>query len=243
MMDEQAEVEHVFEDLDIEGGPFNDEEYVTSVGGVTESFDILTGVLQGDILAPFLFIIVLYYALRKAINIREEELGFTIVPRKSRRLSHVMITDMDFAYDIALVSNTVEQARTLLLSVEEECLKVGLQLNTKKTKVLAYNISGTAVCTRDGTTLKVESDYKYLGARISSRHCVRHLELAASQIILWETTLGTASRGRRNISFVDMLKRETSLTTAEELRSCMLDRDMWTKIIGRARAAKGPQLD
>ncbi|XP_038064971.1 uncharacterized protein LOC119735347 [Patiria miniata] len=119
---------------------------------------------MGDTLAHFLFIIVLDYALSKAINGREEELGFTIVPRKTWRVPPVMITDKDFEDEIAIVSNTFEQARALLLSVEEECLKVGLQLNTKKAKVLTYYISGTAVCTRDGTTLKVESDYKYLGA-------------------------------------------------------------------------------
>ena len=83
-------------------------------------------------MAPFLFIIALDHALRKAIGGREEELGFTLVPRKSRRVPPVTVTDLDFADDIALVSNTIEQAQDLLLSVEEECLKVGLQLNTKK---------------------------------------------------------------------------------------------------------------
>ena len=38
-------------------------------------FDITTGVLQGDTLAPFLFIIVLHYAMRKAMAGKEEELG------------------------------------------------------------------------------------------------------------------------------------------------------------------------
>ena len=140
---------------------------VTSPDGVTEFFDILTGVLQGDTLAPFLFVIVLDYALRKAIDSREEELGFTLVPRKSRQVSPVTITDMNFADDIALISNTVEQAQELLLSVEE-CLKVGLQLNTKKTKALGYNINDTSVRTRDVTALKVKSDLKYLGAWINS---------------------------------------------------------------------------
>ncbi len=53
--------------------------------GETEDFDITTGVLQGDTLAPFLFVIALNYALRKAIGGKEGELGFTLTPRKSRR--------------------------------------------------------------------------------------------------------------------------------------------------------------
>ena len=52
---------------------------VVSPDGETELFDITAGVLQGDTLAPFLFIIVLDYALRKATNGKEEDLGFTIV--------------------------------------------------------------------------------------------------------------------------------------------------------------------
>ena len=90
---------------------------VITTDGTTELFDIL-GVMQGDTLAPYLFIIVLDYAPRRAIGGREEELGFTLVPRKSRRVPPVNIIDLGFVDDIAL-----------LLYVEEECLKIGLHLN------------------------------------------------------------------------------------------------------------------
>ena len=58
----------------------------------------------------YLFIIVLDYTLRKEINGHEEELIFTIVPRRSRRLLPTFLSDLDFADDIALLSNTVSQA-------------------------------------------------------------------------------------------------------------------------------------
>ena len=48
--------------------------------------------------------------------------------------------NLDFADDIALLSDEIEQAQELLLRVEKECKKVGLGLNAKKTKSLAYNI-------------------------------------------------------------------------------------------------------
>ena len=41
---------------------------VVSPDGDMEHFKISAGVMQGDTLAPFLFVIVLDYALRKAIN-------------------------------------------------------------------------------------------------------------------------------------------------------------------------------
>ena len=108
----------------INGSYANTRANVYSPYGISEMFDIVAGVLQGDTLSPYLFIIVLDYALRKAINGHAYELWFTIVPRKSRRLHPTLLTDLDFADDIALLYNTVCQARELLLRVESECNKV-----------------------------------------------------------------------------------------------------------------------
>ena len=101
-------------------------------------FDIINGVLQGDTYAPFLFI-VLDCATRQAIDGREEELGFTPKNRRSRRVKPEMITDLDFVDDIALLSDQIKQAQELLNRVKKECHKVGLGINAKKTKFMAYN--------------------------------------------------------------------------------------------------------
>ena len=48
---------------------------VRSLSGDTDYFSIVAGVLQGDTLAPYLFIICLDYVLRKSINkIKEKQL-------------------------------------------------------------------------------------------------------------------------------------------------------------------------
>ena len=114
---------------------------IATPDGETEMFEITAGVLQGDTLAPFLFIIVLDYALRKAISGKEEELGFTIQPRKSRRHPKQVLTDLDFADDISLLSDEIDQAQTLLSNVERECKKVGLglPLNTEAPEALKSN--------------------------------------------------------------------------------------------------------
>ena len=59
---------------------------VISPDGETELFEILAGVLQGDTLAPYLFVIALDYALRMAIDGKEEQLGFQLTRRQSRRI-------------------------------------------------------------------------------------------------------------------------------------------------------------
>ena len=41
----------------------------------------------------------------------------------------VVITDLDYADDISLLSDTVDQAQKLFEAVELQCSRVGLQLN------------------------------------------------------------------------------------------------------------------
>ena len=98
----------------------NTEAKVLTPDSETNSFHINSGVLQGDTLEPFLFIIVLDYAMRSAIQGREEELGFELEPKKSRRYPATILTDLSYADDIALVSHDVCQAQQLLTCVEEE---------------------------------------------------------------------------------------------------------------------------
>ena len=78
-------------------------------------------VIQGYTLAPYLFIIVLDYVLWQAITGREEEIGFTITPRLSPRVTPMMLTDLDFEDDIALILNEMIQTQELLSRMETEC--------------------------------------------------------------------------------------------------------------------------
>ena len=100
------------------------------------------------------------YALRKATGGKEEELGFTILPRKSRRYPKQVLTDLDFADDISLLSDEINQAQTLLSNVERECKKVGLGINAKKTKGLPLNVEAPSpLQTLDGTKIDWVDDF------------------------------------------------------------------------------------
>ena len=61
-------------------------------------------------------------------------------------------------------------------------------------------------------------------------HCVRHPELSVHPLILWEPSQGKASRGLRRISYVDMLKKYCGLHEKEEIRTSMMDRDVWRNL-------------
>lgn len=77
----------------------------------TELFDNTAGVLQGDTLAPFFFVLVLDYAMRRAMGGKKEDLGFTLTPRKSRRHLKEIMAVLEFADDIALLSDAIEEAQ------------------------------------------------------------------------------------------------------------------------------------
>ena len=79
---------------------------VITPDGETEIFSILVRVLQGDTLAPYIFIIVIDYIMRKALTGRKENLDFQLNKKQSRRVP-IIVTDIDFTYDIVLVSDGI----------------------------------------------------------------------------------------------------------------------------------------
>ena len=161
---------------------------VISPDGDTDIFKIHAGVMQGDTLAPFLFVTVLDFALRRAINGKEEELGLTINKRQSRRLGAETICDLDFADDIVLMSDTVEQAQKLLTNVEKECKGVGLMLNSSKTKSMFINLEYEQLKNEAGDiilqalTEKGDQDFLYLGS-----WCDKHRDISTRKALAWRS--------------------------------------------------------
>ena len=64
------------------------------------------------------------------------DLGFTVTPSRSRRIKAVRVTDVEFADDIALSTNNVNDAETLMKELERVAATVGLRMNEEKTKYL-----------------------------------------------------------------------------------------------------------
>ena len=139
---------------------------VRSPHGDTEYFDIVAGVLQGDTLAPYLFINCLDYVLRTSIDkIREN--SFELTKKRGRRYPAKTITDADYVDDIALQANTPNQAKTLLHSLERAAASIGLHVNAHKTEYMCYNQTGD-ISTLDGTSLKLVDKFTYQRSSVSS---------------------------------------------------------------------------
>ena len=205
---------------------------VVSPDGETELFDITAGVLQGDTLAPFLFIIVLDYALRKAMDGKEEELGFTITPRKSSRHPKEVLADLDFADDIALLSDQLRQAQELLTNVETECKRVGLGLNGPKTKFLAYNIDvDQPLHTLNGTALEQKDDFKYLGSWSDSSE----KDIQIRKALAWKALNDMARIWKSNMNIE--LKRKFFVATVESI--LLYGCEAWTLTSAMEKALDG----
>ena len=139
---------------------------VRSPDGDTEYFDIVAGVLQGDTLAPYLFIICLDYVLRTSID-KIKENGFELTKKRSRRYPATTIIDADYADDIAILANTPDLAETLLHSLERAAASIGLYVNAHKTEYMCYNQTGD-ISTLEGTPLKLVDKFTYLGSSVES---------------------------------------------------------------------------
>ena len=139
---------------------------VHSPDGDIDYFDIAVGVLQGDTLAPYLFIICLDYVLRTSID-KIKENGFELTKKRSRRYPAKTITNADYADDIAILANTPAQAETLLHSPERVAACIGLYINAHKTEYMCFNQTGD-ISILGGSSLKLVDKFTYQGSSVSS---------------------------------------------------------------------------
>ena len=111
-------------------------------GSLSKAFPITNGVLQGDTLAPVLFIIVLDYVLRNT----EATTGL-------QTHSDELFPDLNFADDTVLLDQGEVKALEHFQIIESSAKKVGLSINYDKTKIMIKNIENTRTEVLDGKTV------------------------------------------------------------------------------------------
>ena len=108
-------------------------------------------------------------------------LGFTLEVKKSRRHPAIKITDIDYADDLAVVTDNIKDANTLLNKLEEVSKEIGLNINTAKTEYMTLNIDNTDnTNSLNGNEINKVNDFKYLGSYISSTEKDLDIRLAKS---------------------------------------------------------------
>ena len=123
--------------------------------GTTDWFQIKTEVRQGCILSPCSFNFYAEY-LMKNTGLEEAEAGIKIAGRN--------INNLRYADGTTLMAESEEELKSLLMKEESE--KVGLKLNSQKTKIMT---SGPITAWQiDGETVETEVDFIFLGSQITA---------------------------------------------------------------------------
>ena len=124
--------------------------------GTTDWFQIGKGVCQGCILSPCLFNFYAEYIMRNA-GLDEAQAGI--------KFSRRNINNLRYADDTSLMAESEEELKSLLMKVKEESEKVGLKLNTQKTKIMASRpVTSWQI---DVETMETVTDFISLGTKIT----------------------------------------------------------------------------
>lgn len=149
--------------------------------GCSDPFSVGHGVKQGCVLAPTLFTIFLTAVLQSM----PEELGDLYIRTRSdgdlfnlRRLKaknktrELLIQELLFADDSALVTHSLQAMQDLLTAFAEASKRFGLTINIKKTEVLIQDTYNAKLNPRkvllNGTPLAEVDKFTYLGSTISN---------------------------------------------------------------------------
>ena len=139
-----------------------------------------------DTLATFLIIICFDYVLKKVLD-RNNDLGFTLIERRSKRYPAIQITDVDYADDLAIITDKTSEAIILLHKIEKTTKEICLSINTGKTKFISINQGiNEVIKSLNGKNIKEVSDFKYIGSYIQSTEKYINIRLAKSWAALNE---------------------------------------------------------
>ena len=108
-------------------------------------------------MSPCLFNLYAEYILRNAV-LEEAQAGI--------KIARGNINNLRYADDTALMAESKEELKSLLMKVKEESEKVGLKLNIQKTKIMASGpITSWEI---DGQTVEIVSDFILGGFKITA---------------------------------------------------------------------------
>ena len=128
-------------------------------------FQIGKGVRQGCILSPCLFNLHAEYIMRN-VGLDEAQAGIKTSGRN--------INNLRYADDTALMAESEEELKSLLMKVKEESEKVGLKLNIQKTKSMASSpITSRQI---NGETIETVRDFSFLVFKITVDSACSHLK-------------------------------------------------------------------
>ncbi|KAL1448183.1 hypothetical protein WDU94_005664 [Cyamophila willieti] len=145
-------------------------------GETSEPFDNRTGVKQGCVLAPVLFLLYIQAIMNKTKT--ESQSGIDLVFRSdtnmlnkrglksASKVKSTKLSELMFADDAALVAKTPDELQNLVNAFNQAAKTFGLNVNVQKTEVMFVNCQSTPI-QLNGNTLKEVDSFKYLGSKLT----------------------------------------------------------------------------
>jgi hypothetical protein len=124
---------------------------------LTQQFRVETGVRQGCLLSPLIFLLAIDWVMKES----------TIVPRGIQWTLGKKLEDLDFADDISLIANAYKQMQEKTNALERNAEKLGLKVNVSKTKVMRVNEKQDSAVTLNSVALEEVNHFTYLGSVVS----------------------------------------------------------------------------
>ena len=124
---------------------------------ISEWFSVKTGVRQGCILSPILFLITIDWIMRQTCD-QKRGIQWTLFDH---------LEDLDFADDLALLSRQISHLQEKTAKLSSYAAKTGLQINLNKTKTMHINRKSNEKINIDDQDIEAVEDFTYLGSILS----------------------------------------------------------------------------
>jgi hypothetical protein len=128
-------------------------------GELSEWFSVESGVRQGCIISPILFLIAIDWVMRNTTADKARGIQWSLFSQ---------LEDLDFADDLAILSTTHRHLQEKTDRLERFGKQTGLNINTSKTQVMFINPKQEEDITVNGEPLETVEEFTYLGSVISS---------------------------------------------------------------------------
>jgi len=125
---------------------------------VSDSIKTSSGVRKFCLLSPLLFLLIMDGVLHRALDGKKRRLTWRL--RES-------LEDLEYAYDVCLVSHKYEHMQRKLDDLWKESEKAGLVINSLKTEEIRVNTTVNQGLRLNGVDIKRSSDLCYLGSIVA----------------------------------------------------------------------------
>ena len=129
-------------------------------GSLTEPFLVNSGVKQGCLLSPFLFLLSLDWVTKESLAGQQLGIRWTILTK---------LDDLEYADDICLLASTFQHVKRKTEQLNNSSGKIGQEISTEKTKQMGINPTSQMSLFVNGQQIETVSTFTYLGSIMNEK--------------------------------------------------------------------------